>query len=427
MPSLKLGGLATRRRSTWRDEGKPMVRFSAALLLAILPLAASAYSRPATSDAHYLFVWAGDQAKQGNDFLAVIDANPVSPTYGKLMTSVGTNVKSVRPHHTEYQMPASGMLFANDHDGNQTTIIDLREPLRPRETTSFGSMAGYSMAHSFLRLPNGHVLASFQFADKDGSMAMNAKTGGLVEIDDGGKVIRSASNADPAFTEEGLLPYSLVVLPKIDRVLVTNSPMGDAYLLTSNTYQVFRLTNLKLLGTYRFDPGPNLHANIDPEEPRVGPDGAVFVQTLSCAVQRVTGLDSPRPTARFVHQFPGEDCGVPTIVGHYLVQSVPAIHGYVVLDVANGSKPVEVSRLTISSDYAPHWTGWDAKSHRLVITSKQKEDRMFLLKLDDATGALSIDTAFCDTDGKIGFSFAGRAWPHGWTGDGQPHGAVFSR
>ena len=52
---------------------------------------------------------------------------------------------------------------------------------------------------------------------------------------------------------------------------------------------------------------------------------------------------------------------------------------------------------------------------------------MYLLKLDENSGALTIDEAFRGEDGKPGFSFAKRAWPHGWTGEGQPHGAVFSR
>ncbi len=52
---------------------------------------------------------------------------------------------------------------------------------------------------------------------------------------------------------------------------------------------------------------------------------------------------------------------------------------------------------------------------------------MYLLKLDMATGALSVDEDFRDTDGKVGFSFEERMWPHGWKGAGFPHGAVFSR
>jgi hypothetical protein len=118
---------------------------------------------------------------------------------------------------------------------------------------------------------------------------------------------------------------------------------------------------------------------------------------------------------------------VPTIVGHYLVQSVPAIHGYVVLDIAEGSRPVEVSRLVINDKYEPHWTAWDPKTRRMVVTPDKAGDRMYLLKLDEATGALTVDDAFRDTDGQPGLHFGKRSWPHGWTGEATPHGAVFSR
>lgn len=404
-----------------------MLRYSIALAVALLGLCSTAYSRAAQAPGHYIFVWAGDQAKQGDAFLVVVDADPASPTYGQSVAGVATGHKGIRPHHSEYEMPASGMLFANDHDANRTMIFDLRDPLKPRVAASLESLAGFSMPHSYARLPNGNVLAAFQYPDHGGHLAMGGKTGGLVEIDDSGKVVRSASNADPAFADEGLLPYSLAVMPDVDRVIVTNSPMGNDYLLSSNTYQLFRLSDLKLLGTYRLDPGPRLNGHISPEEPRIGPDGAAYVQTLSCGIQRVTGMDGASPSAKLVHQFPGSWCGVPTIVGHYLVQSVPAVHGYVVLDIADGSRPVEVSRLVINDKYEPHWTAWDPKTRRLVVTPDKAGDRMYLLKLDEATGTLTVDNAFRDADGKPGFHFGKRTWPHGWTGEAMPHGAVFSR
>ncbi|HYD38058.1 MAG TPA: hypothetical protein VEA60_10615 [Allosphingosinicella sp.] len=397
------------------------------LVLASLTLGAAAHSQTVSGPTHYLLVWTGDPAKTGNNFVVVVDADAASPTYGRMVTSVATDQKSATAHHTEYEMPASGMLFANDHGANRTVILDVRNPKQPRQAGAFGSLGGYSMLHSFARLPNGNVLASFQYPDHRGHMAMGGKTGGLVEIDDSGRMVRSASNADPAFADEGLLPYGLAVLPKIDRVIVTNSPMGDDFLLTSNTYQMFRLSDLKLLGTCRLDPGPRLNGHVSPEEPRIGPDGAAYIQTLSCGIQRVTGMEGPSPKAALVHQFPGSWCGVPTIVGRYLVQSVPAIHGFIVLDIADGARPVEVSRLVIDDEYSPHWTGWDKESRRLVVTSGRSGDRMYLLELDEASGALTIDEKFRGEDGKPGFSFAKRAWPHGWAGEGKPHGAVFSR
>jgi hypothetical protein len=389
---------------------------------------APARAQPPAATGHYLLVWAGDRDKKGNDFLAVIDADPSSASYGHLLTTLATDQQTVRVHHTEYTMPASGMLFANDHDAGRTFIFDVRQPLQPKIVTSFSDMAGYMHPHSYVRLPNGHVLVTFQHQHHDGPAAGGGKTGGLVEIDDSGKLIRSASNADPAFASALLMPYGLVVLPAVDRVVSTNSSMHDDDIFSGVTYQVWRLSDLKLLKTANFDVGPDHYAHISPEEPRLGPDGSVFVQTLGCGLERITDIDTAEPKSKLLYVFPGNWCGVPTIVGHYLVQSVPAVHGFIVLDIANPAKPVEVSRLKLSDRYFPHWTAWDPKTGRLVVTaSATPQDRTYLLKFDQYRGALAVDEAFRDADGQPGFSFSERDWPHGWRGVGTPHGAVFSR
>ncbi len=407
----------------------PCNRACLALTLLAFGAPALAQNRP-PSPGHYMFAWTGDADLKGNDFLAVIDGDPTSPTYGKLMTTLATDQQTVRVHHTEYVMPASGMLFANDHDVGRTFIFDLNDPLHPKIVTSFTDMDGYAHPHSYVRLPNGHVLATFQHAH--GGMAAGqmshdpmGATGGLVEIDDSGHVIRSASSADAAFPGALLMPYGLVVLPEEDRVVSTNSSMHQDDIFSGVTYQIWRLSDLKLLQTDYLAVGPNLYSHISPEEPRRGPDGSVFVQTLGCGLERITGVTTKKPTAALVHVFPGNWCGVPTIVGHFLVQSVPAIHGLIVLDLTKPATPAEVSRLVLSADYSPHWTGWDARTHRMVVTGSA--GRFYMLKLDEGTGALSIDTAFHDETGQPGFNLANREWPHGWTGTGKAHGVVFSR
>ena len=396
------------------------------LFLLGLFLAAPASAQPVGSPGHYLFVWTGDEARQGNDFMLVIDADPVSSTFGQAVASAVTDQRSASAHHTEYVMSDSGMLFANDHEANRTFIFDLRDPLRPRVAASFTSLAGYNHPHSFLRLPNGNVLATFQHGDHGAHHPAQGRSGGLVEIDERGNVVRAVSTFDPVFADANLMPYSLAVLPDIDRVLVTNSSMHGRD-QDGTTFQLWRLSDLTLLRTDYFDPGRRLHGHIDPEEVRIGPDGAAYVQTLGCGIERVTNLNTATPQATLVHHFPGNWCGVPTIVGHYLIQSVPEIMGYIVIDISDGARPVEVSRLTISDTYLPHWTGWDERTRRLVVTSNAPGDRMYLLKLDERTGALSIDETFRGADGVPGFSFVRRQWPHGWTGEGRAHGAVFSR
>ena len=413
----------------------PRLLLILALALSAINCSVQAQRREATVDGHYLFAWTGDAAHKGNDFLAVIDADPASASYGHLVTTIATDQQTMRVHHTEYAMPESGMLFANDHDAGRTFIFDVRDPLHPKIVTSFTDMAGYMHPHSYLRLPNGHVLATFQHAhhgeDAGPGEEPMGKTGGLVEIDDQGKVIRSASNADPAFAGALLTPYSLVILPELDRIVSTNSSMHLDDIFAGVTYQVWRLSDLKLLKTAYFDVGENRYAQISPEEPRLGPDGSIFVQTLGCGLERITGINTDDPRSHLVYTFPGNWCGVPTIVGHYLVQSAGATHGLIVLDITKGAKPVEVSRLKLSDTYQPHWTGWDPKTQRIVVTSSmwspEYTERLYLLKLNPATGALMLDDAFRDVDGKIGFSFANREWPQGWKGSGLPHGVVFSR
>jgi len=381
-------------------------------------------SAPAVTG-HYMFAWTGDAAKKGNDFLAVIDADPASATYGRLVTTIGTDQQTTDAHHTEYVMPEGGLLFANDHYSGRSFIFDLRDPTHPTVAASFTDRAGYMHPHSYVRLPNGHVLATFQHAHHSTSGSELGANGGLVELDDSGQVVRSASSADAAFPDALLTPYSLVVLPELDRVVSTNSSMHDDDIFKGATFQVWRLSDLKLLETSYFDVGKNRYAHISPEEPRLAPDGSVFVQTLGCGLERITGVRTDEPRSQLVHTFPGNWCGVPTIVGHFLVQSVPATNGLIVLDITNGAEPVEVSRLKISDTFKPHWTGWDAGTRRLVVTGS--EPRLYLLKLDERTGALTMDDALRDADGRSGVSFESRQWPHGWTGSGTPHGVVFSR
>jgi len=406
-----------------------MIRVLTILALLFTAISLSAQSQE-QKPGHYLFAWTGDAtgsdaAAKGKDFLAVIDADPASSSYGYLVTTVVTDQPTMLAHHTEYTMPPSGMLFANDHYAGRTFILDVRDAIHPKVATSFSDMGGYMHPHSYLRLPNGHVLATFQHAHHaDGASEFGA-SGGLVEIDDQGKLIRAGSSADSAFRDAWLTPYSLVVLPELDRVVSTNSSMHLESIFSGATYQIWRLSDLKLLKTAYFDVGENRYAQISPEEPRLGPDGSIFVQSLGCGIERITGVDTDTPRSQLVHTFPGNWCGVPTIVGHYLIESVPEAHGLVVLDIQNGAKPAEVGRLKISDTFQPHWTGWDATTHRVVVTGN--EPRLYLLKFDQSTGALTMDEAFHDAEGKVGFNFKERNWPHGWKGSGSPHGVVFSR
>ena len=337
-----------------------MIRRLAGMLAALVVSTGPAAAAPG----HYMFAWAGDPDEKGEDFLMVIDADPASPAYGTLVASAASGIPTAQVHHTEYWMPPGGLLFANDHKAGQTVVMDLRDPLHPQVHARFGELGGFSHPHSFLRLPNGHILASFQVEghmDHGGGhagMAMpdlgvgDGVHGGIVEIDDEGHLVRAASTADPAHSRDLLMAYSLLPLPDIDRVIVTNSAMRPDD-RNAATYQVFRLSDLKLLSTNALDGSGGRYGEINPEEARRGPDGSVYIHTLGCGVERITGIAGARPRARLVYQFPGSNCGVPNIVSHYMIQTVPLLHGAVVVDIARPERPVEVSRVVIDGAFTP--------------------------------------------------------------------------
>jgi hypothetical protein len=58
-------------------------------------------------------------------------------------------------------------------DGNacagRTFLFDLRDPLNPRTAGSFTDVDGYMDPHSYLRLPNQNILATFQHGRWTGS------------------------------------------------------------------------------------------------------------------------------------------------------------------------------------------------------------------------------------------------------------------
>jgi len=142
---------------------------------AALVAAACRPDAPASSP-DYLFLWTAAADSTQPDFLAVLDVTEDSVQYGALVTTVPVPGRGNGPHHTEHEMPADGLLFANGFPSGQTFIFDLTQPATPRLAGQFGDVGAYTHPHSFLRLPNGNVLATFQMQHDSGGMV----AGGLV-------------------------------------------------------------------------------------------------------------------------------------------------------------------------------------------------------------------------------------------------------
>ncbi len=383
-------------------------------------------AEPTTSP--YLYVWAGAENEGDSDFLAVLDADPASPRYGEILASVPVGLRG-GAHHSEHVMPPGDTLFVNSFTGGATFLVDVSDPMAPTVASSFREMGEFTYPHTFERLPNGNVLATFQTLGEG-----NQAPGGLVELDPAGGFVRGSLAADPADPE--LRAYSATPIPALDRVVSTTSDMFMEAMGTS--FQVWRLSDLRLLQTVRLPEGPRGYEHRDPAEVRLLPDSSTAIMTtFTCAMYLLHGLDSDEPWAELVHTLPWEDyatdeCGIPLTRGRYWVQTYANSAGsaLISMDISDPSAPRVVDELRMEDAWWPHWISMEPEGDRIVLTSSTgaTQHRVLIVHLDPETGALELDSSFRDPDSLApGVSFERESWPHGAAGPALPHGAVFSR
>lgn len=384
--------------------------------------ACSAPAEQAVTSPDYLYVWAWSPDTTRGSVLGVFDLAPGTPAENRLVRVLHADAPSRGAHHTEYELPEDSLLFANAFASGRTFVFDLRMPGAPSVLASLGDAGPFSHPHSYARLPNGNRLTTFQWKVGGGL------PGGLVELDTTGHAVRWSSAAVGSRDSLQVVPYSLVTLPQLDRVVSTSTHMIEDIGIH---VQIWRLSDLTLLHTIAVPRASedHPHAGHDadhhklPGEPRVLADGrTVMFGTFTCGLYHITGLYGPDPRVVFSAAFPGDSCAVPVVVGKYWIQTVPDIHALVALDVSDPARPVEVSRLVFGAETEPHWLGVDATGRRLVTSSADRDDPAIrLVDFDPATGVLSVRAE------SLVLSLRGIEWPDGGRGDAVPHGVIFSR
>lgn len=416
------------------------IAFVSLLLILFSVPASSVFAQASKGPSPYLFVWAGDSDGKDPDFLAIIDARPRSSKYGEIIATLPVGALETFPHHTEYEFPTNSLLFANGWGAGQTFIIDLSNPRKPKLAGQFKDVGGYAFPHSFARLDNGNVLGTFQVR-KSGY----EPPGALVELDSSGRMIRASSADVDGMDKKLLWPYSVLALPRIDRVVTTSTEMGlpqwamphaggtshEAHtLIDTHHVQIWSLSDLRLLSTVELPTPTTGKSNLNPAEPRLLPDGSVYVNTFNCGLFRLTGLEGSAPKAESVWEFPGvgtkEECAVPVVMGKYWIQTDPSLSGLITLDISDPAKPVEVSRLVLGERYRKtHWIAADRSADRVVVTGNNLS-WVLIANIDMATGKLTVDEKFKMRGAAYpGIDFDRPQWPHGSSGKAFVHGALF--
>src|SRR2546427_37898 len=324
----------------------------AASILVLLSACARHPEAPLFTGEPYLLVWAGDADRQNSDFLAVLDADPTSPSYGKVLRTYPVRSRGNEPQALIATPRADRRVFASGVLTNRTFVLAVPRPLAPRlvHIDEPGAGRRFGAPHEYVTLPNGHVLGTCTDAlrYRGEPREILGAPGGLVELDADGGFVRELPAADSAARHLIIAPFGAAAL-------------GGG--------------------------------------PAITPAERFLVEALAGS-SRVVALDLADPWH-------------PKLVSAVRLDRDP-------LDTskARGGGPHAVAMSTDGTRIAVADYTVDVPGYR-----QDGAHRVYMLRLDPATGRLRIDGAFQDErTGEVGVSFERASWPHGETGPARPAG-----
>lgn len=187
-----------------------------------------------------LIVWAGDKAHVAPDFIAVVDFDEHSSTYGQVLSTVplpaslGSGAIGNEPHHLGLSVDGKtlvlGGLLSVLRGQDQVFFFDVTEPRDPRFIRS-DNPPGASITDEFDSLSNGGFLGTFM-GSPDG-----ANPGRVVEYDANQHFVQAWPISPPS---DGFDPHGLAIDEAHNLILTSdyicplhtlNVPGGDEVML----------------------------------------------------------------------------------------------------------------------------------------------------------------------------------------------------
>jgi len=212
---------------------------------------------------------------------------------------------------------------------------------------------------------------------------------------------------------------------------------------------VWTLDGLRLLKTAVIDADKRGEENLGPATARfMNRKPVLYVSTdQGGALYASDSINTSNPVFQLVFDFgPGALGGGTAITpdDRFLVEVLGGSSRVVSLDLGDPWHPKLVSAVRLDRDPldpgkarrgGPHGLAMSADGTRLAVADytadvpgyrQDGDHRVYLLRLDPATGRLRIDGAFQDElSGEVGVSFERASWPHGETGPARPAGLLF--
>jgi hypothetical protein len=408
----------------------------------------------------YLLVWAGDADRQDSDFLAVVNANPSSRKYGRVIATAPVRSAGNEPHELNDGFRYDGRVFASGLLSNKVFIFDLRDPEAPRfgGTTDLNGRR-YWAPRGIASLPNGRVAVACPDRARHMGLAreVTGAPGGLVELDANGRVVREITAGSEESRGYVVAPSGIAHAAAAKVVITTSHAHGYAASARGEptvgiTVQVWKAPELALRATIPLEAGPRGEENLGPLTVRALRRSPVaYVSTHEGGALYASdsiGIDDPAFRLAFdfgAGSFPVGAAVTPD--DRYYVTALSGTHQVAMLDLADPLQPRLVSSVRLDRNPDP-----DAKAGKpraggpggLAMASdgsrvavadytvdvptyrRDGDHRVYLLRVDAEEGRLRVDTAFRDeTTDEVGLDFNRARWPHGATGPARPRGLLF--
>lgn len=386
-------------------------------------------------EATTLYVWASDQAGRAPDFLAVIDFDQRSPTYGRVLSTVPVpppgNIGN-EPHHchtsVNQKILACGGLLSVLRGQNDIFFFDISEARRPRFLFSTHAPSS-SITDDFLPLPTGGFLVTNM------GSASGGPGGRVVEFDRNLRLVGeypAVSPGDGTFNPHGIDAdfgrNLLVTSDFVNPASTLNAVPGPVELRSSLRF--WNLRDRRIVRTvFLPDQAGTMDVKLIPGDARgravtanmftglvytVDPTDGSFVQSFDC--------DSIVP-----HVAVPVDGGMTQLLamprsGRRLIFGSFQAGQVGMLDITDRSHFKQVSVVSFGIDAGPHSIHLTHDDRRLVVTDYflnedavgkihfEGDHKVRVLQVSD--DGLSIDPAFHVVDFNTAFP-TGPARPHG--------------
>ncbi len=355
------------------------VRQVACILMAI-GLLLGAKPTFADNEENILLVWAGDAAHKAPDFLAVIDFDPNSPSYGKVLRTVpltGRNAMGNEPHHVGISIDgrtvALGGLLSVLRGQDQVFFYDVTDPRHPAFLQSSNPPQA-SITDEFAALSSGGFLVTFMGGGN------GANPGRVVEYDAGHNVVKAWPTNPPT---DGFNPHGLSI-DEAHNLMVTSDFICPAHTLLipggggvalRGSIRVWDLARRAVTRTIAV--GPLAHPAGTMDVQLIPQDPLLRAFTAGMADNNLYLIDTQKGTAKAVFNFGvlavGNAPAMPQLLrinkqGTRLFITVNGAGKVAMLDISSPEQPKVLSTVDLGPGSGPHFLRLTGDEKRLVVS-----------------------------------------------------------